>query len=106
MVETEIINLRLVAFGKVVKPTRKEQASESSDASKHLKGKRDVFFEESEGFVSTPIYDGDTMRCGNIVEGPAIVEQRVTTVVVPPGARLEVTKYGDYIMDLPVQEGD
>lgn len=106
VVETEIINLRLVAFGKVVKPTRKEQASESSDASKHLKGKRDVFIEESEGFVSTPIYDGDTMRCGNIVEGPAIVEQRVTTVVIPPGARLEVTKYGDYIMDLPVQEGD
>jgi len=106
VVETEIINLRLVASGRVVKPARKEQAFESADASQHLKGKRDVFFEESRGFVSTSIYDGDAMRYGNIVEGPAIIEQRVTTIVVPPGARLEVAKYGDYIMDLPVQEGD
>jgi len=106
VVETEIINLRLVASGRVVKPSRKEQAFESSDASRHLKGERDVFFEESRGFVSASIYDGDAMRYGNIVEGPAIIEQRVTTTVVPPGARLEVAKYGDYIIDLPIQEGD
>jgi len=40
------------------------------------------------------------MDAGNIVEGPAIIEQKTTTVVVPPQSKLEVTKYGDYLMKL------
>jgi N-methylhydantoinase A len=100
VVETELINLRLAAYGRVVKPVRKTMAQKSADASKYIKGNRDVFFEEKFGFVPTTIFDGDHMVAGNIVEGPAIIEQRTTTVVVPPDARLEVTEYGDYLMKL------
>jgi len=100
VVETEMINVRLAAYGEVVTPTRKAIAFTSSDASKYIKGKRDVYFEEKYGFVPTAIYDGDLMEVGNIVDGPAIIEQRTTTVVVPPGARLEVTTHGDYLMKL------
>ena len=100
VVETEMINLRLAAYGKVVRPARKTMKEKSSDASGFEKGKRDVFFEEKLGFVPTTIYDGDRMIAGNIVEGPAVIEQRTTTIVVPPDARLEVTEYGDYLMTL------
>ncbi|NIQ37414.1 MAG: hydantoinase/oxoprolinase family protein [Proteobacteria bacterium] len=100
IVETEMINVRLAAYGKVVTPTRKAITFRSSDASKCVKGKRDVYFEEKHEFVPTSIYDGDLMEVGNTVEGPAIVEQKTTTVVVPPSARLEVTTYGDYLMNL------
>lgn len=100
VVETELINLRLAAYGRVVKPVRKTMLQKSADASKYVKGSRDVFFEEKVGFVPTMIYDGDQMEAGNIVEGPAIIEQRTTTIVVPPDARLEVTEYGDYLMKL------
>ena len=99
--DTEVINIRLAAYGKVVTPSRKEQALVTKDASKHLKMTRDVYFEEDGGFRPTPIYDGDAMEVGNAVEGPAIIEQRTTTIVVPPKARLEVNSYGDYIMELP-----
>jgi len=101
IVETEIINLRLAAFGRVVKPTLKEYDYAGKDASKHIKGTRDVFFEESGGFVSTAIYDGDAMEYGNLITGPAIVEQKITTIVVPPGYTLEVGKYGDFMMEVP-----
>ncbi len=100
-VETEIINLRLAAYGKVVKPARKEQEFVTRDASKHIKSERNVYFEEQEGFTPTPIYDGDALQIGNMLEGPGIIEQRTTTVVVPPKAWLEVTSYGDYLMHLP-----
>ena len=100
VVETELINLRLAAYGRVVKPVRKTMLQKSADASKYVKGNRDVFFEEKVGFVPTMIYDGDQMEAGNIVEGPAIIEQRTTTILVPPDARLEVTEYGDYLMKL------
>ena len=99
-VETEMINLRLAAFGKVVPPTRKAKPFHSQDPSKNIKGQRDVYFEEKYGFVPTFIYDGDLLAVGNIIKGPAIVEQRTTTTVVPPDARLEVTTYGDYLMML------
>mgnify|MGYP001817944181 CR=1 FL=1 len=100
IVETEMINLRLAAYGKVVTPSRKAIVEKSSDAAKYVKGKRDVYFEKKFGFVPTTIYDGDNMVAGNIVEGPAIIEQKTTTVVVPPMARLEVTEYGDYLVKL------
>jgi N-methylhydantoinase A len=98
VVETEMINLRLAACGKVVTPARKTLRDQSADASPSIKGKRDVFFEEKYGFVPTTIYDGERMEAGNIVDGPAIIEQRTTTVIVPPHARLEVSEYGDYLM--------
>ncbi len=100
MVETEMINLRLAACGKVVTPARRAMQEKSADASGFVKEKRDVFFEEKYGFVPTKIYAGDMMVAGNIVDGPAIIEQRTTTVVVPPDTRLEVTEYGDYLMKL------
>ncbi|HMK36913.1 MAG TPA: hydantoinase/oxoprolinase family protein [Desulfomonilaceae bacterium] len=99
-VETEIINLRRSCYGKVVAPERKSLPWSSPDPMKFVKGKREVHFEEEFGFVPTTIYDGDQMQPGNIVEGPAIVEQKTTTVVVPPKARLEVTTYGDYLLRL------
>jgi N-methylhydantoinase A len=100
VVETEMINLRLAAYGKVVTPTRKTMADKSTDVSGYVKGQRDVFFEEKFGFVPTTIYDGDRMIAGNLVDGPAVIEQRTTTVIVPPNARLEVTEYGDYLMKM------
>jgi len=41
------------------------------------------------------------MMHGNFVNGPAIIEQRTTTIVVPPGYTVEVGKYGDFIMQVP-----
>jgi N-methylhydantoinase A len=99
--DTEMINLRLAACAKVVTPTRKEQAAVARDESKYLKMRRDVYFEEDGGFIPTAIYDGDAMEVGNLIYGPAVVEQRSTTIVVPPKAKLEVNSYGDYMMELP-----
>jgi len=101
VVGTEIINLGLTAFGKVPAPSFKEQSFAGKDASRCLKGKRDVFFEEAGGFISTSIYDGDAVAHGNTLEGPAVVEQKVTTIVLPPGYSLEVTRHGDYLMNVP-----
>jgi N-methylhydantoinase A len=99
-VDTEIINLRLAAYGHVATPSRRAQDILIKDPSKHIKEQREVYFEELGGLSSVPVYDGDTMDAGNVLEGPAIVEQRTTTIVVPPKFRLEVTSYLDYMMYL------
>jgi N-methylhydantoinase A len=62
------------------------------DCSEALKGERQAYF-EPDGFVSTSVYDGDALRCANVVHGPAIVERMGDSVVIPSGYRAEVDRY-------------
>src|SRR6202008_3853003 len=52
------------------------------------KGVRQAWF--GDGFVEAAVYDRYALEPGDCVEGPAIVEEREATTVVPPGDRLTV----------------
>jgi N-methylhydantoinase A len=54
------------------------------------KGTRKVYMPESNGYVDCPVYDRYALRPGQRVQGPAVIEERESTVVVGPGARCEV----------------
>lgn len=58
-----------------------------------LKGRRPAYWEEYGGFHQTPVYDQRLLECGNIIEGPAIIEGEDTTTVLPPGTRMRVNRY-------------
>lgn len=57
----------------------------------------------AEGLVDTPIYDGDKLRYGMTVPGPALVVLPDTTIVVPPFAVLETREYGYFVMNVDVE---
>jgi len=67
---------------------------------KAQKGNRRVYFSDINEYRDTDIYDGDALERGMIVKGPAVVEQKNTTVVVFPGQKLEVNEYGDFVLAL------
>ena len=54
------------------------------------KGTRAAYFGDAGGWVDAPVYDRYALRPGDRIEGPAIIEEREATTVVPPGDRLEV----------------
>jgi N-methylhydantoinase A/oxoprolinase/acetone carboxylase beta subunit len=58
-----------------------------------VKGKREVYWEESGGFRPTNVYEQELLQCGNILEGPAVIEAEHTTVILPPGTKMTVNKY-------------
>ncbi len=93
---TELINIRLQAMGVTAKPAFKPSPNHGADASKALKNNRQVFFDD--GFINTPVYDGLTLRHGNMIFGPAIVEEPTTTIVVPPGYNLACDPYDNYLI--------
>jgi len=68
-----------------------EHEAAGADASAARKGARDAYFEPV-GYTSTAVYDGDALACGNVVEGPAIIERMGDSVVVPPGFVAEVDR--------------
>lgn len=94
--ELELINIRLQAVGKTEKPAFRESPRQPSDASHALKNNRQVFFYGK--FMSTPVYDGLLLVHGNIVFGPAIVEEPTTTIVVPPDFDLTCDSHDNYLL--------
>ena len=48
---------------------------------------------EEIGTVSTPVFDQDLIRCGNVIDGPAIIEAEDTTIVIEPGWRYTLDEY-------------
>jgi N-methylhydantoinase A len=92
----EFLAFGLTAIGKVPPIKLKKIERGNEDPSSALKGHRDAYFESSKGFVKTKIYDGDKLLAGNILEGPCIVEERMTNVVIPPTFKLAVDDYGGY----------
>jgi N-methylhydantoinase A len=60
---------------------------------------RPCYFEET-GVVETPCYAPASLEPGMTIEGPAILEEPITTVVVPPGCRATVTPLGSFIIDV------
>src|SRR5262249_35185486 len=42
------------------------------------------FFGSNEGFMSCPVHDHERLVIGAVIEGPAIVEQENSTIVIPP----------------------
>ena len=66
---------------------------------KAFKGKRLSFWEETGGWVKTPVYAQDVLQNGNVITGPALVEAETTTLVLPPGARVIVGKHHEMLVE-------
>ena len=64
------------------------------------KGSRRVYFPESGGFLDCPVYDRYRLGVGAAVAGPAVIEERETTVVLRPGDHATVDAHGNLIIDV------
>jgi N-methylhydantoinase A len=91
---------RVVARGRVekLKLPEHKSARAAKDPAPALKGKRQAYFDGQ--YLDTPVYDGDKIEAGNVIPGPAIIEEATTTVIVTPQAKITVTQRGDYFMEL------
>jgi N-methylhydantoinase A/oxoprolinase/acetone carboxylase beta subunit len=67
----------------------------------HVRTRR-AFWDEL-GAVDTPVYRQERLECGNVVEGPAIVEAEDTTIVIEPGWRFTLDEYMNALIELVVQ---
>jgi N-methylhydantoinase A len=95
----EVMNLRVTAVGAVDKAALTRRAPEAADPGAARKGERRAWFEQRGGFIPVPVYDRDRLAPGNRLEGPAIVEERITTVVAHPGWSLRVDEYENLVME-------
>lgn len=70
------------------------------DASAAKKGTRPVYFEEYKDFKECETYNRYLLKANNEIIGPAIVEQKDTTIVLPPNTWGWVDAYGNIIIEI------
>jgi N-methylhydantoinase A len=71
-------------------------AEGEEDASHAIKRTRRAWFDGAE--LAVPVYDGELLRAGNHLAGPAIIEETTTTVVVPARHGLTVDPLKNYVI--------
>jgi N-methylhydantoinase A len=100
----EVINLRLTCIGGTEKPRFRKMKYAGPDPSFSFKKKRKVYLPSKKRFQPVPVFDGDRLRYGNKIEGPAIIEQVNTTTFVSPEFSVLCDAYGSFTMYLKSRE--
>lgn len=91
----EVVNLRLMAIGRAIKPTLKRR--EHKPAGKVKPKEREVYFSET-GWISCPIFSRELLA--DAITGPAIIEGRESTITVLPNQRATVDGWGNLIIEV------
>ncbi|PKB73770.1 MAG: hypothetical protein BZY75_00020 [SAR202 cluster bacterium Io17-Chloro-G7] len=97
----EIVSLRLKLELEMEKPQTTAQPVGSPDPSYAKIGEAEVVF--SSGSANTPLYDREKLSSGAQIQGPALVIQMDTTVVVSQGWGGAVDPYGNLILEPEAQ---
>src|SRR5690606_23768603 len=93
----DVVSWRVVAEGP--RPLLRSPEIEAGGG-EALKGRRAVWMPEFDGFAEVPVYDRYRLSPGQSFEGPAIVEERESTVVLGPDARARIDDALNLIADL------
>lgn len=92
----EILALRVKATAPRASFLVREIAKGGADPSEGLKRRRRCRFNGTE--IEAPVFDADRLRAGNLIPGPAIIEETTMTVVIPHSFVCEVDQYRNYVL--------
>ena len=92
----ELVNLRVIGTVKVQKPAA-EFLKPTGRSAESDRGQRMVCW-DGMGRVRTAIYRRDGLPPGSVIEGPAIIEEPTTTVIVPAFFSARVDPLGNLIL--------
>jgi N-methylhydantoinase A len=97
--QVEIMNVRLAVTvdveGSALALTAPAPATDSA-----IKGQRPVYFPEFRERRTTTVYDRAALAAGTRLQGPAIIEEPESTLVVGPGGTCEVLPSGNIIVTI------
>jgi N-methylhydantoinase A/oxoprolinase/acetone carboxylase beta subunit len=105
-----LVNVRVTAIGRVGQMPLAEIPAGDTDASAAVKTTTEALFWTSGNLpktYDTKVYDRELLKAGDIINGPAIVEQFDSTTIVGPEQRATIDKVGHIVIDITRStEGD
>lgn len=99
--DIEIVDFRLTALG----PAVEGYSAPRGDAAKKrpAKSRRPAYFQELGGFVDVDVWNRYELPIGFSLLGPAIVQERESTLLVTPGASAIVDGFHNLVLTVPTQ---
>lgn len=96
----EIINLRVTAVGHVEKTGLEKMEGSGERVEAAVKNTRHLYFQEYKGWQDVPVYDRNKLYTGHFIPGPAVIEERITTIIVHPGWNARIDEFGNVLMEV------
>ena len=93
----EVVNLRVKAIGRNPDMTLPREERAPTALAKALKEKRPVYFRDK-GFVEVPIYERDRLGAGTTLPGPCMVEESISTTLIPEGYIGSIDEYKNIVI--------
>lgn len=93
----EVVSLHTSVIGTLSKPESRRLPGTQRAPQQEV---RPVYFSEAGGFVDTPVVQRSSLQAGDRMDGPVLVEEHASTTVVLPGDRLEVSPWGDLVIQI------
>ena len=98
-VPLEVINWRVVASGP--SPERNFQLPKHTSKNQEtIKGTRMAYFPEESRYLETNVYDRYALKSGTTLEGPAIIEERESTLIIGSKAHRRIDQWLNVIAKL------
>ncbi len=94
--DVELVNLRVQAVGMQHRPKLKQ--NESQRNATEAFGMREVYWRKT-GWVTCPLYNRTELAVGQMIKGPAIIEEYGSTVVVPGSWIVRPDAYENLILE-------
>ncbi len=99
--EIEVVNIRVAATAVAGNTELSVRGAAISGASA-VRGTRKIWVSTLSAFAEVPVYERDALSIGQVVAGPAVIQEASSTLVLPAGARAKVDSSGSVTVDLEV----
>ncbi len=106
--QVEWVNLRVTGIGPITRPRLHRLTAYPTAgglAARARSAVRPVCFDATNGYVETAIYARDALAPGDVLTGPAVVEEFGSTVPVHPGFSARVDGFGNLVITRAAAEG-
>jgi N-methylhydantoinase A len=95
------VTLRVAVVGELQRPQLRHIPQGSDEpAPEAIRGSREVLYAGSNEWIPAQVYDRKALLAGNIVKGPALIDEHASTTVVAPGDELFVNRHGHLIIEV------
>ena len=96
----DLVNCRAIAIARLPRPALAPAPLGEPDASAARRGVRTAWLPGTEDGRPVALYDGERLLPGMALSGPALVERRDTTILVPAGDAAQVDAWGSLVIEV------
>ena len=97
----ELVSVRVSVIGKISKPTLPAIGAGVAEPPDYAKREsRDVVLDVATGSAVCAVFDRDLLLAGNLIAGPAIIEESASSTVLHQGDSATVSEQGHLVIEV------